>query len=179
MKKFSNISNAKVGQEPEKKEVKINEEDAFRNKIVYLIDNYLKVQTYGPINRYSQNATVKITGKELLTEALLSLLLEENSKSSIKILESIKSNIRDWEYIDDKIKEQKLNNCFKSKYRIRKIFEMYKDDEELLVEVLKIKINKIKSKSILESYNEYIKNSKIDFRNKEIINDIINEKFKN
>ena len=56
---------------------------------------------------------------------------------------------------------------------------MYKDDEELLVEVLKIKINKIKSKSILESYNEYIKNSKIDFRNKEIINDIINEKFKN
>lgn len=175
MKKFSNITNQKVGQEPVKKET-INEEDLIRTQIISLMDNYLKVQPYGPTNRYTQNSTFKITGREIFVEAILALLNNENGKSNVKLLESLKYNIKDWDFIDSKIEENKINEYFKYKYRIKKIFDIYEHDEGLLMEILKIKIEKIKDKYILETYSTYIKNSSINTSDKEEIIEMINGK---
>ncbi len=51
MKKFSNITGQKVPQEP-KSEVKITEADIFKSKVMNLLDDFLRVQIYGPITRY-------------------------------------------------------------------------------------------------------------------------------
>ena len=179
MKKFSNTTGQKVNEEPKVEIKKVNEEDLLRSKIIKLMDDFLKIQPYGPTNRYTQNSTFKIKGKELFTEALIALLNDENSKSNIKLLESLKYNIKDWEFIDSKIEENKVNEFFKYKYRIRKLFDIYQHDEGLLVEVLNIKIKKIKNKDILETYSNYIKNSSISYSNKQKIIEMINVKINN
>jgi len=186
MKKFSTTTGQKVGEEPKVEIKKLNEEDLLRSKIISLMDDFLKIQPYGPTNRYTQNSTFKIKGKEIFAEALIALLSDENSKSNIKLLESLKSNIKDWEFIDSKIEEfidskieENTVNNFKYKHRIRKLFDTYQHDEGLLVEVLNIKIKKIKNKNILETYSNYIRNSSISYSNKEKIIEMINVKINN
>ena len=106
MKKFSNISGYKVSEEPkEKSEVKINEEEMFRGKILNLMDQLLSIRTYGPVDRYQRAGNIKIAGKEMFLEALMDLLKDKSSKDEKKILESLKSQIKDWEAIDSKIDE--------------------------------------------------------------------------
>ena len=106
MKKFSNISGYKVSEEPKAKpEVKINEEELFRGKVMNLMDQLLSIRTYGPIDRYLRAGNIKVAGKEMFLEALMDLLKDKSSKDEKKILESLKSQIKDWEAIDSKIDE--------------------------------------------------------------------------
>jgi hypothetical protein len=181
MKKFSSITGQKVGQEPKVEVKQITEEDVFKSKVMSLMDDFLTIRTYGPTNRYTHNSTFKIKGKEIFIEALIALLNDENSKSNIKLLESLKQNIKDWEFLDSKIEENKVNDFykFKYKYRIGKLFDIYQKDEELLIEVLNNKIKKIKNKEILETYSNYIINSSISYSNKEKIIEMINVKINN
>ena len=104
MKKFSNITGEKILQEP-KVEIKINEEDVFKSKVMRLMDDFLKVQMYGPITRYHVAGTMKVSGKELFLEALMDLLNDKSNKDITKVLESLKSEIKDWKAIDEKIEE--------------------------------------------------------------------------
>ena len=104
MKKFSNITGTKVSQEP-KIETKINEEDIFKGKVNSLLDDFLTIRTYGPIQRYFNASTIKISGKELFLEALMDLLKDKDLTQETKILESLKSSLKDWEAIDTKIEE--------------------------------------------------------------------------
>jgi hypothetical protein len=60
------------------------------------------VAHYGPTDRYYQAGTIKISGQELFTEALLSLWWKA-VKAQTKLLESLKSEIKDWDVIDTKI----------------------------------------------------------------------------
>ncbi len=144
MKKFSKYTNSPVGEEPKKKSSKIDEQDLFKVKILNLMDDFLKVQTYGPITRYQVAGTMKVAGKELFLEALMDLLNSKNDKNDIKLLESLKSDIKNHEFIDNKIEEikSKNNNLYNQRSRIKSLCERY-DDEEIIIEKVKRSLDKI------------------------------------
>jgi hypothetical protein len=73
MKKFSNITNQTVGKEPV---VKGRWIIAFKSKVLNLLEQYLSVAHYGPTDRYYQAGTIKISGQELFTRALLSFWMK-------------------------------------------------------------------------------------------------------
>ena len=153
MKKFSNISNAKVGQEPEKKEVKINEEDAFKSQVVSLMDSYLRIQTYGPVDRFLRAGTLKISGKEMFAEALLTLMSDKSLKEQSAILESLKSTVGDWESIDEKIDQlnskieetQTKNKMIEHRDKLESLYERYGKDEEILLKMVESSSEKMKT----------------------------------
>ena len=153
MKKFSNISNAKVGQEPEKKEVKINEEDAFKAQVVSLMDSYLRIQTYGPVDRFLRAGTLKISGKEMFAEALLTLMSDKSLKEQSAILESLKSTVGDWESIDEKIDQlnskieetQTKNKMIEHRDKLESLYERYGKDEEILLKMVESSSEKMKT----------------------------------
>jgi len=105
MKKFSNISGSKIGEEP-KIEVKVtNDEDLFKYKVLNLMEKLLTVRTYGPVDRYLRAGLIKISGQEMFVEALVDLMQAKTLKEETRILESLKSTIKDWEILDNKIDE--------------------------------------------------------------------------
>jgi hypothetical protein len=152
MKKFSNITGQKVSQEP-KIEVKITEADVFKSKVMSLMDDFLRVQMYGPITRYHVAGTMKVAGKELFIEALLDLLDDKSNGDKIKMLESLKSKVTNWEYLDEKIDEIKSQpkNLFKHKSLIKSLYNKYKSDKDLLIEQTKKSAVKLKSQDTIDS----------------------------
>lgn len=153
MKKFSKITNQKVSTETKldkKKESKLDESDSLKYSVLNLMDDLLKVEFYGPINRYQVAGTMKVAGKELFVEALIDLLNKNKGKDSIKLLESLKSKISDWKTIDEKIDEISNNeeNLSIQKNKILSIYNRYKGDEDLLVEQINKSINKISSEDV-------------------------------
>jgi hypothetical protein len=168
MKKFSNITNQKVGEEP-KVETKINEEDIFKGKVNSLLDDFLTIRTYGPIQRYFNASTIKISGKELFLEALMDLLKDKDLTQETKILESLKSSVKDWKAIDSKIEEaNKKIEEIKSKdkmvphrNKLKSLFNSYGTDEEMLMTMVEESCKKItdSNKAYLRSLTaEYMSN---------------------
>ena len=100
MKKFSNITGQKVGEEPKKEARPINEEDLFRSKVMELMDDFLTVRTYGPVDRYLRAGSIKVAGKEEFLEALMSIMSEKSVKDQSKLLEGLKGEISDWKAIE-------------------------------------------------------------------------------
>jgi hypothetical protein len=153
MKKFSNITNQKIGKEPDTKEVKMNEEESFHFALMGLMDKYLHIQTYGPIDRYLRAGTIKITGKEALAEALSELMSNKSTLEKTILLESLKSKVGDWEAIDETIVEVEnkltVNKSAKEfanhKKRIDELLEKYGQDEEILIEMANRSAERIKS----------------------------------
>lgn len=143
MKKFSKYTNSPVGEEP-KKTSKVDDQDLFRVKILNLMDDFLKVQTYGPVTRYQVAGTMKVAGKELFLEALMDFLNSTNDKNDIKLLESLKNDIKDHEYLDNKIEwiKSKNNNLYSQRIKIKSLCERY-DDEEIIIEKIKKSLDKI------------------------------------
>lgn len=107
MKKFSKITNQTVT-EQKPVERKLTDVDIMRVKISNLMENYLRVQMYGPVDRHQRAGLVKVAGKELFLEALLSMLEEYSTGKNIKLLESMKSETSDWKLLDDKIENLTL-----------------------------------------------------------------------
>lgn len=153
MKKFSNITNSKVGQEPERKETKMNEEESFRFALMGLIDKYLHIQTYGPVDRYLKAGTIKITGKEALAGALAELMSEKSTIEKTALLESLKVKVGDWEAIDEKIEQvgtdwsnrQKSRILAPHVQKIEELLEKYGDDEEMLLEMARKSADRMKT----------------------------------
>lgn len=151
MKKFSNITGSKVPTEKKVEDIKINEEDLFKTKILNLMENLLSIQTYGPIDRYLRAGSIKITGKEMFLEALIDLLKEKSLDQESKILESLKSKVRDWQAIDsvieesnNKIKNLKLKSSISSnRNKIKSLYNSYSQDEELLYQMVEESCKKI------------------------------------
>lgn len=145
MKKFSKYTNSPVGEEPIVKNDKLNEEQIFRSKILRLMDDFLRVQTYGPVNRYQVAGLMKVSGQDLFLEALMDLLKDNKSQDEIAILESLKSDMLNWEIIDSKIDDVKSrnNNLYSQRLRIKSLYERYKDDEEMLMEMISKSITMI------------------------------------
>jgi hypothetical protein len=153
MKKFSNITGQKVGEEPKKELKQFNEEDIFKSKVMNLMEDFLTIQTYGPIDRYLRAGNIKIGGKETFLEALMSLMTDTSLKGQAKILESLKGEIRDWDAIDTKIqgvneeiaKSSEKNNTLSHRNKLVSLFEKYGQDEDLLMQIAESDSKKIKS----------------------------------
>jgi hypothetical protein len=153
MKKFSNITGQKVGEEPKKELKKFNEEDIFKAKVMNLMEDFLTIQTYGPVDRYLRAGNIKISGKETFLEALMSLMSDTSLKGQAKILESLKGEIRDWDAIDTKIqgvneeiaKTSEKNKTLSHRNKLSSLFEKYGQDEDLLMQIVESDSKKIKS----------------------------------
>jgi len=152
MKKFSNITGQKVGEEP-KKEFRHTEEDLFKAKVMGLMEDILSIQTYGPVDRYLRAGSIKISGKETFLEALMSLMSDKSLKDQNKLLESLKGQIKDWDAIDEKIgavgemieKSSEKNKTLPHRSKISSLFEKYGQDEELLMKMAEGDSKKISS----------------------------------
>jgi hypothetical protein len=153
MKKFSNITNQKVGEEPKKELKQFNEEDIFKAKVMNLMEDFLTIQTYGPIDRYLRAGNIKISGKETFLEALMSLMSDNSLKGQAKILESLKGQIKDWDAIDTKIqgvneeivKSSEKNKTLSHRNKLSSLFEKYGQDEDLMLQIAEKDSKKIKS----------------------------------
>jgi hypothetical protein len=186
MKKFSKITNQKIGEMPTKEVKKPSNEDIFKIEVLSLLEKFLCVRTHGPIDRYSRAGNIDIVGKEHFVEALINLLSEKTLKDQSKLLEGLKSELKDWSIIDRKIEEfsKKIENIPSNKLinqqkKILSIYENYKDDEELLL----IQINKYSNKltsyeSALERANVAEQIAKSNDCSKEIFEKIANIYYK-
>lgn len=176
MKKFSNISGFKVNEEP-KKEVKIEESDIFKSRVLDLMDNLLSIRTYGPVDRYQRAGNIKIAGKELLAEALIDLLKQESSKDKTKLLESLKSEIKDWSILDNKI-DSIVSESYPKLSNVRKVKSLLSkyENSELLIKVIESNVSKINSVEKLEDYKLVIKESRLDDETKSSIINIYNNR---
>jgi hypothetical protein len=153
MKKFSKITGQKVGEEPKKELKQFNEEDIFKAKVMNLMEDFLTIQTYGPVDRYLRAGNIKISGKETFLEALMSLMSDTSLKSQAKILESLKGEIRDWDAIDTKIqsvneeiaKTSTKNKTLSHRNKLVSLFEKYGQDEDLLMQIVESDSKKIKN----------------------------------
>jgi hypothetical protein len=161
MKKFSNITGQKVTEEPKKEVKQLNEEELFKIKLLSLMDSFLTVRMYGPVDNHQRAGLIKISGKELVVEAILDLLTEKSSKEQTKLLESLKNEVGDWEVIDSKIdfinREKAL---FKSRKRFNTLLENYTN--ESLIEKVQLDINKITKQRTLRDYIQLTQESKLD-----------------
>lgn len=151
MKKFSNITGQKVGEAPKIEDVKINEEDLFKSKVLNLMDQLLSIRTYGPIDRYQRAGNIKIAGKEMFLEALMDLLSSKSLKDQAKLLENLKVDVKDWNVIDSKIEDvnnkiSKTNESTKllsHKNKLNTLYKNYKDDESMMIQMVDIMVGKI------------------------------------
>ena len=135
MKKFSSITGQKVGEEPKREARPLNEEELFRHKVMGLMEELLSVRTYGPVDRYLRAGSIKIAGKEELLDALMSLMTEKSSKDQSKLLEGLKSEIKDWQAIDSKkkqIEESANSSLAKERRKVASMLEKYGSDEGTL-----------------------------------------------
>jgi hypothetical protein len=151
MKKFSNITGQKVGEAPKIEDVKINEEDLFKAKVVNLMDQLLSIRTYGPIDRYQRAGNIKIAGKEMFLEALMDLLSSKSLKDQAKLLENLKVDVKDWNVIDSKIEDvnikiSKTNENSKlvsHKNKLNTLYRNYKDDETMMTQMVDSMLEKV------------------------------------
>ena len=129
MKKFSNITGQTIG-EPKLVDDKIDEAKLFKVKVMNLMEQYLSIKTYGPIDRYLRAGSIEISGQELLAEAILNMLDDKSIKEQTSVLESLKETIGDWKTIDNKIDEINSNkNDFKIQYKVDNLLNKYDDEK--------------------------------------------------
>ena len=173
MKKFSNITGQQVGEKPQTE--KVDERKDLKVKMMKLMEKTLSIQTYGPVDRYLRAGSISIKGQELLAEALMQLLDEGSTKEQTKLLESLKSEVKDWQAIDAKIEELNSNKTdYKVNNKVNVLLEKY--DSETLLEVLKEKVKGINDISLLEEYMKSFNQTNVV--NISEINNIINERIK-
>lgn len=159
MKKFSNITNQKVGEEKIEKVDK--SEDILKVKIISLIDNFLRIQSYGPVDNRFLSGSVKIEGKEVLAEAIIDLFEDTSNEDTKKVLESLKSKIKDWREIDSKIDSISENKVdISNKLKMGKLLERYDGDSLLLF--IEGSVDKINNKKTLLDYCKIIKESNLN-----------------
>lgn len=133
MNKFSKISEQKT-QVVDKEKLKL---EAIKAGINQLIDNYLSLRYYGSARRNIMENTVKIAGKDLFIEALIDFMNEKSIGEQISTLESLKSETRDWQVIDNKIseltekivEEKRFKENSKQIRKIKTLLDTYGDDE--------------------------------------------------
>lgn len=148
MKKFSKITGEKVNEE-KPVEIKKTDIDLMKAGVMKLMDSYLNVQMYGPVTRHERAGTVKVIGKEMFLEALMDFLEEFTSKDKVKVLESLKSESKDWELLDSKIDEIKSSTdeikeskLVSHKEKVKSIINRY-NNKESLSDFLNISLPKI------------------------------------
>lgn len=176
MKKFSNITNQKVGQEP-KKETKIDEAQVIRYKMLDLMDRFLKIECYGSVDNRFLSGSVKIEGKEMLAEALFDLLSDKNTKEQTRILEGLKTKINNWEVIDEEIDNiNKYKPSLESRSKVKSLLEKYDDDSLLMF--IESNVDKLTDVRTIEDYKILINESELESSIKSNIIEIYQNRIK-
>jgi len=112
MKKFSKVSGFDVVSTPIVTNDKTNEYNDIRDLLMGLIDNSLRVTSYGSA-RHEILQTTKISGKEMLVESLINMFKDKEVATKVKALEVLKESVKDWESIDASIDNMlKAKECF-------------------------------------------------------------------
>lgn len=166
MKKFSTSTGEKINEDPKVEIKKTNEEGNFKANVMNLLNQNLKITTYGPIDRYLRAGNIKISGKEMFLEALLDLIEEDSNKKVKGILESLKSKIRDWETIDEAIENINSENRKEDLKNFNKVISIYKkwgSDTKLCKEMYQKHIDGIKTPE--NAWNKYLITEKISLDN--------------
>jgi hypothetical protein len=176
MKKFSKISGFNVNKPKEVKK-EVTDLDKLKTGIRKLMDSYLNVRFYGPANRYSTASTMKVEGKDIFLDALLDYIEEFSNKDQIKLMESLKSESKDWELIDKKIENLKENlkeisnsNLIPHKNYIRTLIKKYNGDLDFISEFLESK--KMSTESIeikISAIKNLIKVGEIDKKGQSLL----------
>jgi hypothetical protein len=160
MKKFSSVIGTKVSEEPKpqvnKEEQRIN---LLRDKLIKLMNDFLKIQGSGAARTELVNSAISITGKETLADAIIDLISNEFGEEKINLLESLKFEMNDWYTIDNKINQ--LNNQM-----IQEKNQQQVNIEKKLISFLEIYSEDSDFQLISENYSKRIKN------NSDIINRI-------
>lgn len=155
MDKFSKMSGEKINDSPKLVKSKEHIElEALKAGINKLIDNNLTIRSYGSARTELLMSSVKISGKEMFIEALIDFMTDKSLMDQIKSLESLKSETRDWQSIDNKISEiykeiSEKVEFSKNTYQITKIktlLDTYGEDDRF--------------ETILENYTNRVKESK-------------------
>lgn len=174
MKKFSKITNQKVKESP-KVENKVDEIEEFKFKMINLMEQFLRVQSYGPVDNRYLAGKVKIEGKEVLAEALFDLFSDNSNKKQKAILESLKSEVKDWKFIDEKIDSLSENDIsLTNKFKFKRMIERYDEDSILLF--IEKNINNISNKKTLEDYKLMVEKSNFKKETKQNIIDFYNQR---
>jgi hypothetical protein len=158
MNKFSKISGQKINDMP--KLIKSAEEmevEQLKYGIMKLMDNCLTIRSYGNARKNILENTVKIAGKEMFIEALIDFMSDKSYKEQIELLESMKSDTKDWKSIDYKISQinEKINNVRNltvNKNQVKKIktfLETYSEDDRF--------------ESLLENYVSKLEDGKMAY----------------
>ena len=143
------------------------------------MDKFLSIQTYGPIDRHQRAGLIKIKGKEMLAEAIADMLIDISNKDKTKLLESLKSEIRDWEVIDNKIESlEKDRPSLNNKSQMNSLLEMYGNDENFLVEITESKTKRIKDIKKLVDYIQLVSESNLSRDTKSKMVEIYTERIK-
>ena len=105
-----------------------------------------------------------IVGKEMFVEALQDFLTQQENKQIINILESLKSDIKDWKLIDDKINEiSEQKRDLTEERKISQILEKWGSDNDNLTVFVKEYRNKLNSEQIISKIrclDQMIKNER-------------------
>jgi len=150
MKKFSKVAGVKVSEKPQVNTPANNV--TIKDKIMFLIDQFLTIRTYGPVDRYQRAGLIKIAGKEMLADAIMDLISESNSKSQIKLLEDLRLETGDWELIDKKIDsmfEEKI--LLQNRNKFNNLVERW-SDESLLCQFVEDGIEKLQNDKTVRDY---------------------------
>ena len=126
------------------------------------MDQLLTIRTYGPVDKHQRAGLIKIAGKEMLVEAILDLLTEKSAKDQTKVLEGLKSEIRDWQVIDakiDNINKERVSLANRNKFK--NLLENY-TEEDLLIKVVEKDIDKITKEKTLNDYITLTSESKLN-----------------
>jgi hypothetical protein len=167
MKKFSKITGQIINEDP-KVNLEINEKEVTKLKIVNLMDRLLRIRSYGSVDNRFLSGSVKIEGKEMLAEAILDFLSELSNKEQSKILEGLKSEIKDWDILDKKIDLlNKKSPLLENKRKFESFLERWKYDEGTLIMLAEFKSEKIKNKETILDYISIINESEISNQLKE------------
>lgn len=167
MKKFSKITNQDIKEEP-KLDKSLNEKQSAKFKMVNLMDKLLRIRAYGPVDNRFLTGSVKIEGKEMLAEAILDFITELSNNDKIKVLENLKSDIKEWDVIDNKIDNLKSENApFNSKMKFESLLQRWGSDEGTLLMVAELQSNTMDN-DLREDYLNLIDKYDLDtsFKNK-------------
>jgi len=179
MKKFSNMTGQKVNEEPKVEVKQLNEEEIFKGKLLSLMDQFLSIRTYGPVDRHQRAGLIKVAGKELLIEAILDLLTEKSIKEQTKILEGLKSEVGNWEAIDSKIESlKKERTLISNRNKFNSLLEKYTDNQ-FLIEKVKTSVDKIDTEKTLIDYIQLTNESKLDSTTKSELVKIYSDRLNN
>jgi len=169
MDKFSKISGQKVNDLP--KLIRSQEEMELENlkySILKLLDECLTIRSYGGSRKNVLENTVKIAGKEMFIEALIDFITDKSLREQTKLLESMKSETKDWQSIDNKIGEihEKIENIRYltiNKNQVKKIkmfIETYGEDDRF--------------ETLLENYCLKLDDGKLAYSNTLLVKEMIN-----